>query len=97
MCQLLLSQNMHEETHPDEKNLQVQRFPPLVRASIGVAMSVIRIGERKMIGLGRAARVALSGRPCLSFSAADANHLFSLSPGNIYVNLTFILPQTHSK
>ncbi|QCE08080.1 hypothetical protein DEO72_LG9g3104 [Vigna unguiculata] len=63
-------------------NMQVQRFPPLVRASIGVAMSVIRIGERKMIGLGRAARVALSGRPCLSFSAADANHLFSLSPGS---------------
>jgi len=64
----------------------MQRFPPLVCASIALAISVVRIGAAIKIGLGRCARVVVSGKPSLPFSSAYANHLFSLTPGNIFVN-----------
>lgn len=39
-----------------------------------------------MIGLGRAARVEISGRPSLPLSSAYAKDIYCLTPGNIYVN-----------
>ncbi|QCE08076.1 hypothetical protein DEO72_LG9g3100 [Vigna unguiculata] len=60
----------------------MQRFPPLVCASIALAISVVRIGAAIKIGLGRCARVVVSGKPSLPFSSAYANHLFSLTPGS---------------
>ncbi|KOM35867.1 hypothetical protein LR48_Vigan02g201700 [Vigna angularis] len=73
----------------------LQRFLPLVRASISLA---IRIGETYMIGLGRAARVVVSGRPSLPLSAADAKDIYSLTPGNIYVNRhSYFVKMTQNK
>jgi len=71
----------------------LQRFPRLVCASIVLATSVIWTAEAYITGLGRVARVVLSGGSCLGYSAADANDLYShISEGKIY-----ILSQTHSK
>ncbi|KAG2401666.1 uncharacterized protein HKW66_Vig0192980 [Vigna angularis] len=87
----------------DQRQVDLSEIPERVEAansgfylsepcgvSAGMNGGCRRIGETYMIGLGRAARVVVSGRPSLPLSAADAKDIYSLTPAHFHAITIFI-------